>query len=451
MKRKEENKMTEQKKSREKQQEKHKELVDSLFTAKEIRDAEKMIERWKKNNPPKNAGALSMYTDAASLKEAQKVENKMAKMPNVGNVRGLKEKHLPRAAAMEGMLSPAHGAVLNYLKTVSRPFSPPADFGKCPVNYNSAPSFQSTTATTKYSGSAYTVANSTSELALYPGHFSMYNETSTGAGDPFAFHTSLCSLGVGPTNYTIGPVDSNLGGTVPNAIGALVTGLALGASTNTFTGAGSYALTPMSALPYVASGTINHTRWKMLSMGIKIFNDTPLATRGGYVGSCQPNSPFFGATQTLYSVFGSYQTSVASTDAVQTIVWIPRTEDLAFWHTINASSNPSNSIAGLRVWLNNDTVSGQNWRYEIVCHWELAGTSLASITTPALALPGGKDVVEPALDIVRAASPSGGVLDKVGAAVAAASTSAAAFSGAVKGFSGSGVMGTIGEILKSAL
>jgi len=354
-------------------------------------------------------------------------------------------------AAVEGMRSPVYEAVLRYLKTVARPFNPPADFGKCPVNYNSAPSFQTTTATTKYSGSAATLAGTTTEMILFPGHASLFQDSSTGGADPFAFHASLIALGVGATIYSVGPIDANFTGpTVPSAIGAMATGLSLGASTNAFVGAGTFAINPMSSLPYLTTGGNNHSRWKLLSMGIKIFNDTPLVDRGGYIGSCQPNSPFSAATQTAYSVFGSYQTSVASTDGVETIVWIPRTEDLAFWHTINGGAT-NMSVAGIRVWFNNDTAKSQNWRYEVVCHWELAGTSLASITTPALALPSGKDIVEPALDVVKAASPSGSVLDKVGAAIVAAHTGPAVFSGAVKGFSSGGVMGAIGGVLKSVL
>jgi len=292
-----------------------------------------------------------------------------------------------------------------------------------PVNYNPVPTMMSSTATTTNTDTALLVAgNQTIEITLFGGHG---NASTINAMDGPAYHGQL--QGINIDTYVVGPLavfDSLVPVTYNPTVG-VVTGLTLGQYASV---SNTIASLPLSGqllggydqtLPFVgASGNAGHTRWKLVSMGIRIINITPLANRTGDVTWVQPSNTdnpalqALGSVQTVFADLPSFTISQAANLGELKITWIPKPEDCAYWHsTSNAtlsvptdSVNPNLTDVGMRIWLNNASALTQTYSFQVVCNWELAGYNLLTLASPKALQPADKNTIEPMLEVLRFAS-----------------------------------------------
>lgn len=284
-----------------------------------------------------------------------------------------------------------HPRLLKWFTLLSKPFNSP--LARCPVNYNPAPSLLTTIATVTSTNSIVALNDSVVEIGIWPGH----NETAvTDEMDGRAYHSPLQIIGGAAQTFSIGPIDN---GVVENCIGYYQTGLALGNGT---TSTNIAAVTPIlenTNLPYkTVHGTGAHSRWKLVSCGIRLQNVTPLAARGGSITWCQPASPADYSQINQYSQEPSFAITQAANTGTLEISWVPRTSDLAFWHSLPGNLETpviSSSEVGLRIWITAPAVDTQFYTWEIIQHYELAGHSLVAVCSPAINQPADKNVVEP--------------------------------------------------------
>lgn len=284
-----------------------------------------------------------------------------------------------------------------YLETLAHPFVTTGV--KTPVNYNPVPSMMTVVARTTYTKRYTVAAAKTSQISLFPGHCSNLD---TDAMDGFSYHCGQQNInGVG---IIMGPADSTGGGGNYSGIGCITENLTLDASTALTSGTDSTAILPDVSLPFTAkSGEGGHFRWKLVSLGIKLENTTPILNRGGYINSVQLTSPFLpvGNLQKHYEIFPTFNITEDANSGLYEVSWIPRMDDIAFWHCEVGSTNSSPLGAGLIIWINNDTTGAQGYAVQIVANWELAGSHIAAVATPVVLQPGDKSVLEPTVDILR--------------------------------------------------
>ncbi len=283
----------------------------------------------------------------------------------------------------------------------------------CPINYNPAPSFiQSSARTTSTNLNLSVAAGSTTQLLLMPGHgppVGAQVSASIGAYgmDAVSYHANDQTINA--TTFSIGPMykRDNVG-LKPPAIGALYSALTLGLTGGPSNNAFNAAVEWDVDLPYEANTVLvggGHTRWMLNSMGVKIHNITPEIYRGGSVVSVQPNNTTLMtslANQTDFEVFPTFKDHGCA-DSVE-ISWVPRPQDLAFWH--GAENNSAGSAAtawlgpAILIWFNNPTANAISFTYEVVCHWNLAGNYLNPIGGPSPHSPEAKPAIEKTISVL---------------------------------------------------
>jgi len=295
-----------------------------------------------------------------------------------------------------------------------------------PVNYNPVPTMMSSTATTTNTTTAYAVAGTTTvEITLFGGHG---NASSINAMDGPAYHAQLQNINTADS-YAIGPlaVYDSLVPTTYNPTCGVVTTLTLGQYASV---SNTIASLPLSlellggydqTLPFVgASGNAGHTRWKLVSMGIRIINITALGNRTGDITWVQPSTSdnpalqALGSVQTVFADLPSYTISQAANLGELKITWIPKPEDCAYWHCTSTASaavpvdvvNSNLTDVGIRIWLNNPSTLSQNYSWQVTCNWELAGYNLLTLASPKALQPADKNTIEPMLEVMRFASNS---------------------------------------------
>lgn len=290
-----------------------------------------------------------------------------------------------------------------WLRLLAEPFENASC--KVPINYNPVPSFMTSVARTSALTYSWSVAgNTTTQIAIVPGH-GIASEVEP--MDGVAYHARKQI--VNTTTYTVGPMGDGVHGSM---CGVHRTGLTTGTSNMYCNTVNDTPITYSNQLPYTASeGESGHSRWKLAACGIRIQNVTPELTRGGNVSSVQPSSvtPIAVTNQDYFTSNPSFQISEKANTGVLEISWIPRPEDLAYWHSIRTSTETAYSgvnYAGLFVWLNNPTSGAQSYAVDFVFHWELGGTSLQTVSSPSVHQPADKNVLEPSLDITRFTKPS---------------------------------------------
>lgn len=300
-------------------------------------------------------------------------------------------------------LAPVSKSELNsrlndYFKALQNPWE--GQGVRCPVNYNPVPSFLITQAHTTRTVPVLTVVNgTTTQLTLFPGHSF---HTDNDAMDGVSYHAGLTRIN--GINYPVGPL--TLG--VNACIGAETTSLASNADVNNLDTVNS---TPMSYdvnLPYsAATGNGGHSRWKLVSMGIMLENTTPIQTRGGTVQHVMPSTQISstGVLNADYNSQPTFRVTAEANSGVLKLSWIPRADDLAFWH-IDSSASVANGVlnAGLIVWItapSGGVTFNQTYSYQVVCNWELSGHSLAAISAPTVHQPADKNIVEPVISALQ--------------------------------------------------
>jgi hypothetical protein len=302
--------------------------------------------------------------------------------------------------------------IARYMDLVAKPFDCP--LVRCPVQMNEVPTDKTTLARTTFVAPNITVPNGTTrQYACMPGHGF---ETSQ---DSVANHFHLQTINATP--YIYGPMtDSG-----PNVAcgGNDINGITLGTFSRMTNVAGMYPLTYNTPLPYLSKGDFSHhSRWRLLSCGVRIENTTAESTRGGNVISVMPDNSVSAAftEQAHFGVFDTFQISSEANEGTLEIAWIPRPRDLAFWHhATSGTPSTSNDDAGLLVWINNPTAVTQNYAVEWIWNWELAGESLSAVTSLSVPTPADRQVVEPTLAVARAHSKNASHMPHIAHAVAA--------------------------------
>lgn len=289
-----------------------------------------------------------------------------------------------------------------WLKLLARPFANP--IVKCPINYNPVPSFMTSLARTTITDPNVTVdAGQCLQYAIFGGH-GLSSETAS--MDGVAYHARQQTIGAA-TNYSIGPMGLT-GLTVP-AIGVRSFGMAVGGARALSNTIQDLAMTYDVALPYLATGSESgHSRWKLVAMGARFENMTAMNFRGGNIVTVQPsNKGTFGVDPTTQAAMASNPSFTISEEANSGTLersWIPRPEDLGFWHTMlgtEESAIAALNHAGLFIWINNPTSSAQQYEVQFVFHWELSGSYLNAVSSPSIHQPADKNIVEPVIDLSR--------------------------------------------------
>lgn len=363
-------------------------------------------------------------------KPKKKKKSKTRNQPGVRLTRPLQGPQMgkPMRAAREagGLVgSPYH----DYLLTLSRPFDVANVF--CPVSYNPAPSFIASRARTTSTDLSMTVAlGTTTQFCLMPGHgpqiqgASAAQTTATGqlAGmDATAYHHLPAMFNA--TGYSLGPVSTVLAqGTFAASAGSKLTGVGPGLSFHqTQAQLGTTGLLWDVPLPYTAAEAEGHTRWQLVSMGIRVRNITNDLYRGGTVVTVMPATSTAWVNNDPQSKFERFPTfhDWGRCEGME-VAWIPRATDMSYWHTSGAQTSSTyasnNTGAGLIVWFNAPADYAQTYSYEIVYNWQLSGEYLTSVGGAAPHHPSLKGPVEQTISGLMNSSPSANVAKEVGVA-----------------------------------
>jgi len=270
----------------------------------------------------------------------------------------------------------APASIKQYAASLADPFR--VRSVRSPCLGNIAPTVTSFAATTSLVYSSTTAINSSVQVTLFGGHAAF-----TANSDPTSNHSYYQRIGALVADYMFAPFGD--GARLPAAgvisviadAGAVPQGV-LQYSTNT---AASTALTWDNPLPLV-SGTSdgNHTRWRLVSMGVRFVNTTPAANRAGEIITVNPDINFLfanGADQGVLTRFATYQMH-ESGKPVQ-VAWIPRAADLGYSHTGSSQSNDLNGW-GMMLVHHNGTAVVQSWTMEIIANWEIAGYNVKALS-----------------------------------------------------------------------
>lgn len=301
----------------------------------------------------------------------------------------------------------------NWLESLADPFT--SEPQKCPVNFNPMPTLQTTTMRTTVTSKVAIPATNNYQLCLFPGHTRLVDNDEM---DGPSYHQNWQIVGanfypVGPMRYADAGavVRSPIIGVASHANGAGYGGQIGPNSVNIDTSVASanYSSNPLFydvAVPFTGSPKDGfHTRFKLTALSIRFLNESPELNRGGTFYSVQPlNSVAFSAIN-QYALYPTFHDHGICDEKEGRVSWIPRVQDLAFYHP-GASTSYTNSVsdAGIIVWFVNNTGFVQNISFEIVCHWEVGGQNLQTMSTSAVQMPSDNNIVSPTLSYLQQAS-----------------------------------------------
>lgn len=345
----------------------------------------------------------SLVTDAAMM---QKFSDKVRRGNEISILPAMRGQERNEGKEMlKDMRSPRPLAprLERYFRSLANPWEEPV---KCPVNFNPVPSYLTSLARVTHT-STISVLNTTScQLDLFPGHNAAGDEM-----DGVSYHTHPQAVGTIST-FIVGPVGD--GARTP-IVGVRTDNLILTAAADLSNTAASFTLAPNAQLPYnAANNNGGHTRWKLVSMGIDIENVTQLDQRGGLVAYVQPSSEFSSTARSAYEVFETYKESTKANTGILRITWIPRPQDIAFWHSDAALNFSSLMGAGIKIWLLNTTVVPQTYRIYIVQNFEMAGSNLESLATKSIIQPADANVVSTTLGVMRTSDSTAASAPRIG-------------------------------------
>jgi hypothetical protein len=163
-----------------------------------------------------------------------------------------------------------------------------------------------------------------------------------------------------------------------------------------------------------------------VSAGIRIANTTIESQRSSFIVTVQPNQRGYllgGVSVPQLSINPSYRVTTKAFESVLEVSWMPRLEDMAYWHTATLTAQNSFEWAGLIVAIDNSSGFSQTYSAETVFNYELAGEFLLSVGDESVHLPAEKAVVEPALNVLRLGEPDSSSLLHTASIVAAQAAS----------------------------
>lgn len=415
----------------------------------------------KKNKGSEKRAVAAVERRVDKLKKKVEENRQATKM---GGPRGSEADKLNREmhkASKVMMVKTPKTSLHTWLEAASRPFD-----GRsipCPVNYAPAPSLISTTATITCNLTNLVVnAGKTTQIGLFPGHCggpkAIQPITANGSGgyiplfpsqiDATSFHHQVLTMrrsagSVELGGWLVGPLDDQAAAANYGycALGGLAQNLDAG--TASFNTQLWDPLTPDVQLPFkcelgsaITTSGGRHVRWRLDSMGIRILNTTPMIDRGAAIQSCQfTNSDGVSAAGTFPTVASNEVNptfKLHKTDAVE-VAWIPRFQDLAYWHVVGPANLVSSQTAlsngntfqiddsnlGMAVWLTSSE-KAQTFSIQIIQNFSLAGPLVNSIGGPAPHMPEVKDRVEHVVTTAQNFSSTFADAPKFGAKVEAA-------------------------------
>jgi len=391
-------------------------------TNKSANKAEKPRRRQQSNGKPAAVGAMTRHREPSTknpiVRGVYNQINRDVKNSVLPNMRGSVGSNINRGErpGPEMFLRPAYA---DYVRSLAKPFDTQGI--RAVVNYNPVPSLVTSTARMVCTQGLAVGAGLSGGFIVSPGHGGVVNNGSnTPAMDGPSYHSQCQNVGSIPTVMTVGPMD--LPGNV-GIMGLTYSGTPLWQLPNGSNSALVSGLAPQVKLPYItqlSSGA--HSRWKLVSAGIRITCTTVENSRSSTMITVQPNQRGFNLNNVdvrLLSINPSFRLSTGAFEGTEEISWLPRLEDCAFWHTASITAQNSFEWAGLIVHIPNDTASTQTYVAEIVQNYELAGEYLLAVGDESIHLPAEKSNFEPALNVLRLGSSSAKGLPEVAASVAA--------------------------------
>lgn len=307
---------------------------------------------------------------------------------------------------------PMNGQVQQYMRALKDPFNAVAP--SCPVGYNPVPTYASFPARSTNTTELTVGAGVIVQLTLFAGHSIEYDADEM---DGPSYHSTSVNIRRGNDSAIVtgtpGPVNSGarvaiLGATsyvatpgiVPAQNGSALTDLSFQSGTINFAGSQAGPLTVDNPLPFDASEQDgDHTRWKVVCMGIRAQNITPVSNRGGQFISVQPDTEFASNRINDYSRFKTFKVYEGS--QMRTSL-IPKPYDQSYWHTAgSAASSTTTRAASIMVWFHNSTASAQTISFQIVANWQLAGNSVKPMCQPSLSVPKAEDIINPTIAVLQ--------------------------------------------------
>lgn len=380
-----------------------------------------------KKNQANPQRTKALKKEIRHLKKDEKLELKMGGMH--GRNAEAMSREIQKAAKVQKIPRAPRTSMHMWLKALSSPFD-----GRsipCPVNYCPAPSLLSTTLTVTHNRSINVGAATVTQIVLFPGHCSAplarpvpsatggapaYYPILASQIDATSFHSRLINMRNGgnvPGPWSVGPLnDSN--GVVFSAMGGIKENLALNTVSSNCTD--WIALQPDVTMPYRQTlsddpgyNSGHHVRWRLDSMGIRFKNTTPEATRGCVVQSVQITNSGGLQGSTISAQESNPTFRLWTTDDGE-ISWIPRLQDLGFWHSVGSGSIPGTSASAPQLTDPGAFQQGseaaslclfftagpatQNITFQVIQNYSVAGNLVNSISGPAPNMPEGKPVVE---------------------------------------------------------
>lgn len=367
------------------------------------------------NGNPKNKTAKAK----SKTKSVRKAQDATA------NVKAAHEKHetklleSSRAMTMVKTGGPTYGLGAIDFKAWARLLANPfkAPLCKCPVNFNPVPTVSTFVATTVCTLDLPVDAGASREVIIFPGHS---DEAAADPMDGEAYHSLYQRFING--DFGIGPVQVPPGYGVGVATSGNLTAATL-PSANTLTG--YTAVRWDNELPMTATYSAGHFRWKCIAIGVRWKNVNPELTRGGLVRSVQPSIAYVPANSPAgpgWLGYDRFKTFRQYSNLDGEISWIPRIEDLSFWHSTNVATTGSDN-AGIRLLFTapSGAENAQSYTLEVMCCWELAGSSVEPLATAAVHTSSLRNVTEDGINaMANGTSTAARALEVFGQAAAVA-------------------------------
>lgn len=320
----------------------------------------------------------------------------------------------------------------NWLEALASPFT--SDPQKCPVNFNPMPTLQTTTMRTTWTSKVGLPAANNYQVCLFPGHTLLVDADEM---DGPSYHQ--CWQIVGPNYFPIGPMqyaDSSSVLRFPiNGVASTITNVAGGGGgtvgpnsvcLDSSVVSTTYSTQPLyydTQVPFTGSAKNGyHTRYKLTAMEVRFSNETPEIDRGGNFYTVQPLNTVGFDSINKYALYPTFYDHGICDEKEGRVSWIPRIQDLSFYHpgAQNVAATNSVNTAGIMLWFVNTTGKLQTLSFEAVFHWEVGGQNLQTLSTSAVQMPSDNNIVSPTLSYLQqgahTATPAPRVAEVVGVA-----------------------------------
>jgi len=269
-----------------------------------------------------------------------------------------------------------------------------------------------TTVTKEYS----VLAGAQVELGFWPGHGSADLKPI----DSTSIHSATQLIGglASPANnYVVGPLTGLTSGALSLANSAGYShahGANRTTSATTTTTSATSNIAFDQALAHVAQqGEPEHTRWRLVGMGIRVWNVSKEGDREGKITVSQPDRIYQSPDGNIKDYFDlphtTYVTELANEDSGLEVIWLPRSEDLGFNHSYyeGGERGKSTETAAIKFFIENAGAVDQLYSVSGVFHWEISGNASVVYQTSTPSGSFSKPIIEEALSHTTASSSSG--------------------------------------------